>query len=886
MMMPAAVAATETPAMPPPEDVGMDNSGVEQAEADDNSHTGAIDAPIRKSSSTSAAACSKMGLASNPAAAAASPPTTTPSSDPLASSSTTNILKPLEAALDFWTRLDLPGARRSELERQGRELKEAKESTIKNRKRLAEATKEWRRKGSSSGNGTGAEDLLKAYQEEIDNLTRRAKGADAAFASVYQALYDAPDPTPLLTTALSDRRATTSLELELGRLQREVQEYEMEFCKLKNQDVTIRRLQEKLMAYEKGAAGDMAASVEAARAEIDALADARVREVLEREQRLEARLKVAQEAQAAAEEGRARAQAQVFEVARQAEERAAAMGAEGELLAQERERHEAEAAALRRELEAAVAATKREGAINKDGPASSSSFSSAATAGSSSTTTTKIYALQIELEEMGASLAAVRQRLLVKEEEWTQAQARVQETAVGLERELEGERRARVKVEEKMRRRPSVEEVARLRGQIRLLQQLEFNGAEEEEEEGGEEGGRARRSKKQRSLDGVGELVEGEERREEEEGEGEKASVGPSVGHLLMSRLRRMETEVMTSRRKVAEVEGGRARLEEEKRTAEAEAQAQAALVARLEEDLARVAAKGRMGGGGGGEEAASAVGGLVVAVSPSSHSRQEQQQQQQQQSQSQQEGGEALEVDMHELLITAAHVVFSSSSSSSSSSASSSSSTDLVQILQAQRDRYKGRVRTLEGELAAAGREVGRCKAQAEAMLRDNLTLYEKVRFLQSYGSGRSGGGPGGKQVLAAASTGPSPLHQRQQGGGGVEGMLEAGGVLLNAAATEARYRSMYDDQLNPFTAFSAAERVRKYQDLNVVDKITLQVTRAFLASKMARMAVFVYFVSLHALVLLTLYMWGHHHCADLHYHGDSLMSIPPDARSLPGSD
>ena len=86
------------------------------------------------------------------------------------------------------------------------------------------------------------------------------------------------------------------------------------------------------------------------------------------------------------------------------------------------------------------------------------------------------------------------------------------------------------------------------------------------------------------------------------------------------------------------------------------------------------------------------------------------------------------------------------------------------------------------------------------------------------------------------------------------MEGMLEAGGVLPNAAATEARYRSMYDDQLNPFTAFSAAERVRKYQDLNVVDKITLQVTRAFLASKTARMAVFVYFVSLHALVFLTL--------------------------------
>ncbi len=328
----------------------------------------------------------------------------------------------------------------------------------------------------------------------------------------------------------------------------------------------------------------------------------------------------------------------------------------------------------------------------------------------------------------------------------------------------------------------------------------------------------------------------------------------------------------MASRRKVADMEGERTRLEEEKCMAEAKAQAQAALVARLENDLARVAAKGRMGGGRRGEEAVSPVASSVVAVSPSSPLGPAAQQQQQ----PSQDRGEALTVDIHELLTTAAKVV----PSSFSSSASISSSTDLVQILQDQRDRYKGRVRTLEGELAAAGQEMGRCKKQAEAMLRDNLTLYEKVRFLQSYGGGRSSGGLGGKQVLATASTGHSPLHQRQQGSGSPEGMMEAGGALSNAAATEAKYRSMYDDQLNPFTAFSAAERVRKYQDLNVVDKITLQVTRAFLASKMARIVVFVYFISLHVLVFLTLYMWGHHHCADLYYHKDS-----PNVRSLPGN-
>lgn len=896
MMMPN-VAATDTPANSHPDEVGIDNSRVQHEGIENSSRIGAIEAPIRKSSSTSTDASNKMGLASK----------LTMSSNEPSSYTNTSIVKPLEAALAFWTHLDLRGTCRSELERQGRELKEAKESTIKNRKRLAEATKEWRK---SSSSGKGAEDLLKAYQEEIDNLTRRARGADAAFANVYQALYDAPDPTPYLSTALSDRRVTASLEVELGRLQREIQEYEIEFRKLKNQDVTIRRLQEKLMAYEKEAAGDMAASVEEARAEIEALADARVREAVEREQRLEARLVVAQEAQAVAEEGRARAQAQVFEVARQAEERAAAMGSEGELLAQERERHKAEADALRKELEAAVAAVaaakRGDALLSMDGhisPASVSFSLSAPVEGSSSSSSSKILALQNELDEMGASLALVRHRFFTKEEEWTQAQARMQETAEGLERELDKERKARAEVEEGMCRRPAMEEVVRLRRQIRMLQQLEFNGAEEEEggeeAEGGEKG-RARMNERQHPLplkrvDKCGqncELVE-EEENEEEEGEGGvgEASVRPSVGHLLMSRLRRMETEVMASRRKVADMEGERKRLEEMKCVAEAKAQAQSVLVARLENDLARVVAKGRMGGGGGegdgggeGEEAICPAANLVGALSPFSHLLQTEQQQQQQQ-QPIQERGEALTVDMHELLTTAAKVAPSSFSSSSSISASTSSSIDLVQILQDQRDRYKCRVRTLEGELAAAGHEIGRFKVQAETMLRDNLTLYEKMRFLQCYGRGRSSGGRRGKQVLATASTGPTPLHQRQQGSGSPEGMMEAGDVLTTAAATEVRYRRMYEEQLNPFAAFSAAERFRNYQDMNVVDKITLQGARAFLANKTARMMVFMYFISLHVLVFLTLYMWGHHHCADLYYPKDSPMSIPSDAQSFQGN-
>lgn len=40
--------------------------------------------------------------------------------------------------------------------------------------------------------------LLKGYQEEVDNLTKRAKYGENAFLNIYQKLYEAPDPYPAL----------------------------------------------------------------------------------------------------------------------------------------------------------------------------------------------------------------------------------------------------------------------------------------------------------------------------------------------------------------------------------------------------------------------------------------------------------------------------------------------------------------------------------------------------------------------------------------------------------------------------------------------------------------------------------------------------------------
>lgn len=42
--------------------------------------------------------------------------------------------------------------------------------------------------------------LLKGYQEEVDNLTKRAKFGENSFLNIYQKLYEAPDPYPALAS--------------------------------------------------------------------------------------------------------------------------------------------------------------------------------------------------------------------------------------------------------------------------------------------------------------------------------------------------------------------------------------------------------------------------------------------------------------------------------------------------------------------------------------------------------------------------------------------------------------------------------------------------------------------------------------------------------------
>ncbi|CAF4957323.1 unnamed protein product, partial [Rotaria socialis] len=84
-------------------------------------------------------------------------------------------------------------------------------------------------------------------------LSKRSKAAEKAFLEIYRHLSELPDPVPALEYAQTlQRRAekVSDLEVENQKLRETLAEYNNEFADVKNQEVTIKQLREKIKDLE------------------------------------------------------------------------------------------------------------------------------------------------------------------------------------------------------------------------------------------------------------------------------------------------------------------------------------------------------------------------------------------------------------------------------------------------------------------------------------------------------------------------------------------------------------------------------------------------------------------------------------------------------------
>jgi len=152
---------------------------------------------------------------------------------------------------------------------------------------------------------------------------------------------------------------------------------------------------------------------------------------------------------------------------------------------------------------------------------------------------------------------------------------------------------------------------------------------------------------------------------------------------------------------------------------------------------------------------------------------------------------------------------------------------TSILPIVTSQRDRFRTRNAELEEELRKQFDVVSELRTEIKGLQADNLKLYEKVRYMQSYRDEAGGAGP---------SVAARPL-------------------IVPQNDEMSRYRNVYEESMNPFEAFRGREAARAVKALNPLERGVLSLTQAILSNRRARVAFVFYAASLHLLVMFTTY-------------------------------
>ncbi|ODO05678.1 hypothetical protein I350_04738 [Cryptococcus amylolentus CBS 6273] len=127
------------------------------------------------------------------------------------------------AALATWKEINLSDLQKT-LDTTAVELVDNQKENLVGRKKLAEQTREFKKLPDDAEKFSAIKVLLKAYQGEIDSLTRRSKMSETSFLNVYKLLADAPDPYPLLDAAVDQTVKVAEarmMESEMARLKEE-----------------------------------------------------------------------------------------------------------------------------------------------------------------------------------------------------------------------------------------------------------------------------------------------------------------------------------------------------------------------------------------------------------------------------------------------------------------------------------------------------------------------------------------------------------------------------------------------------------------------------------------------------------------------------------------
>ncbi|CAI5731778.1 unnamed protein product [Peronospora destructor] len=661
------------------------------------------------------------------------------------------------------------------LDSQGSTMKSDKEVSVRSRKKLAESTKQFRRLALDTEKAAGAGPLLKAYQEEIDHLTRRAKFSENAFFQLYKGLYAAPDPAPALALAASTLETDEVME-ENRQLQQELKEYEAEFVTLKNQDITIRNLEEQVAVAAREMDETVHRQVEQRTSEVDIqLENAQLEWARQRrdyERQLEALRTELREAFARLDA----MQSELFAHKQRSGLARNALDAEMEAISQESfvlQTLQLENAQLKKQLDELLSSSKTLG-INEGRLLAPPNTD---TEGDET-----VQSARETQAEQDPAVAALQQKIVCLKEANATISAAAIEESKRLNSALENAQRATKNLEAQLLARPTIEKFHEMAHKLHVLQQLEYNIVDDDDE----------RSKAS-YVDGAG----------DNEGAGEVEAATVEVEKVLVFRVRRLEHSLQECERSLQARMSSLQKAQGDLHDRDVTIREQATLIRNLEENVAALEKDRRNRGSG-------VIGGDI--------------------------GSEIL-LDAIEDQFTGTSVFAYGNKAAAASidtvagDSVGSSDNKMLEIVRGQRDRFRERMKELQSEKNRVEELAQSYKSRVARLETDNMQLYHKIRYLQSY-SGDS---------KAAGSRKPR-FYALEDGSAGMSNV-------------EARYRGLYEEKMNPFVQFNKMENQQRFTNLNSVDKILLTSAKLLLGHRIARNMAFGYILMLHFLVMATLY-------------------------------
>jgi len=683
------------------------------------------------------------------------------------------------SAIKIWEQINL-GELQKTLDEQGLKIINNQKESLASRKQLAEQTRDFKRL-SNEEKLIKFKSLLKAYQNEIDNITKRSKVSETAFLNVYKILLEAPDPSVLLTSVMDQNVNKEDLEFikkENENLKNELKNLNNEFTdyKIKNSNVSV--LKQQVVLYETKIEELVNEKVIEKEAEMKNVNDEKIMLFKEREHFLQRQVNQLKDQLMALQDNHDNTQAKIIDHSQKYEEEVAGKLAELEIITNDLENANINVAKLQQENENLRQQLKtmlneisndsnvKEKIVNND-------FSFFTNTGDINEELLNLRKkCQTQDEEINQLIKSVERHKNITAKNELIFNSKIRD----LEDQLFEANENVLKYKEKLN---NYSDYKKIKEELEVLKSIEFSATTEFNNT-----------------------------------QNTNAEQVP-LEKLIMAKNKKLQTELTEKKMEVEQLNNTLNETTKNLEDSYSKVKEQSALISKLEEDL------------------------LKVNTFKSSNSQNQL-------------------LNSNENFSGNEEIYNNNNNSSNSISRNGTSDQDnklkspeannndennsdsIIAILTSQRNRYRQRNQELEQQIRNMNDKGKDIELEVQSLKNDNIKLYEKIRYLQSFNK-------------STPYNSYEQSYNRNKKDHTVNIPFQSNNSEDNDVSE--KYKTMYENSINPFNEFRGREENRKYRSLNTVEKVSLGITKIFLANKYSRIFFLSYILGLHLLVFIVIF-------------------------------